>query len=32
MVSVLPPLLMAILAQRYITRLNVADPVTMQGD
>jgi multiple sugar transport system permease protein len=30
--STLPPLLLAILAQRYITRLNVADPVTSQGD
>jgi multiple sugar transport system permease protein len=32
MLSVLPPLALAMLAQRYITRLNVADPVTMQGD
>jgi multiple sugar transport system permease protein len=32
MLSTLPPLLLAILAQRYITRLNVTDPVTSQGD
>jgi len=30
--SAIPPLFFAILAQRYITRLNVADPVTTQGD
>jgi multiple sugar transport system permease protein len=30
--STLPPLILALLLQRYITRLNVADPVTMQGD
>lgn len=30
--SAIPPLVLAILAQRYITRLNVADPVTTQGD
>lgn len=30
--STIPPLVLAILAQRYITRLNIADPVTMQGD
>jgi multiple sugar transport system permease protein len=29
--SALPPLLLALLAQRYISRLNIADPVTMQG-
>ncbi|MFO1068874.1 MAG: hypothetical protein U1E14_10150 [Geminicoccaceae bacterium] len=32
MLSAIPPLILAILAQRYITRLNVADPVTTQGD
>ena len=32
MLSAVPPLVLAILAQRYITRLNVADPVTSQGD
>lgn len=30
--SAIPPLVLAILAQRYITKLNVADPVTTQGD
>ena len=30
--SRVPPLILALLAQRYITRLNVADPVTSQGD
>lgn len=32
MLSAVPPLILAILAQRFITRLNVADPVTSQGD
>jgi multiple sugar transport system permease protein len=32
MLSTVPPLILALLAQRYITRLNVADPVTTQGD
>lgn len=32
MLSAVPPLILAILAQRYITRLNVADPVTTQGE
>jgi multiple sugar transport system permease protein len=30
--STMPPLVLALLVQRYITRLNVADPVTLQGD
>jgi multiple sugar transport system permease protein len=30
--STVPPLILALLVQRYITRLNVADPVTSQGD
>ncbi|HEY1944872.1 MAG TPA: carbohydrate ABC transporter permease [Roseiarcus sp.] len=30
--SAVPPLVLALLVQRYITRLNVADPVTLQGD
>ena len=30
--STMPPLILALLGQRYITRLNVADPVTLQGD
>ena len=30
--STVPPLILALLAQRYITRLNIADPVTTQGD
>lgn len=30
--SAIPPLVLAILAQRYITKLNVADPVMTQGD
>ena len=30
--SAVPPLILALLVQRYITRLNVADPVTSQGD
>ena len=29
--SSVPPLILALLVQRYITRLNVADPVTSQG-
>jgi multiple sugar transport system permease protein len=32
MLAALPPLILAILAQGYITRLNIADPVTAQGD
>jgi multiple sugar transport system permease protein len=32
MLSAIPPLILAVLAQRWITRLNVADPVTTQGD
>jgi len=31
MLSTVPPLILAILAQRYITRLNVIDPVTTGG-
>ncbi len=30
--SALPPLLLALLAQRYITRLNISDPVTVSVD
>lgn len=30
--STIPPLILALLVQRYITRLNVADPLTLQGD
>ena len=30
--STLPPLILALLVQRYITRLNIADPVTTPGD
>jgi multiple sugar transport system permease protein len=30
--STIPPLILALLAQRYITRLNITDPVTTQGD
>jgi len=30
--SAVPPLILALLAQTYITRLNVADPVTSPGD
>jgi len=30
--SAVPPLILALLAQSYITRLNVADPVTSPGD
>jgi multiple sugar transport system permease protein len=30
--STVPPLILALLAQRYITRLNIADPVTAQAD
>jgi multiple sugar transport system permease protein len=30
--SAVPPLILALFAQRFITRLNVADPVTSQGD
>jgi multiple sugar transport system permease protein len=30
--STVPPLLMALFVQRYITRLNVSDPITTQGD
>jgi len=30
--STVPPLVLALLVQRYITRLNIADPVTIQGD
>jgi multiple sugar transport system permease protein len=30
--SSVPPLVLALLVQRYITRLNIADPVTSQGD
>jgi multiple sugar transport system permease protein len=30
--SIVPPLILALLAQRYVTQLNVADPVTLQGD
>jgi multiple sugar transport system permease protein len=30
--SAVPPLILALLAQRYITRLNVADPVTSLSD
>ena len=30
--STVPPLILALLVQRYITRLNVADPVTSQGE
>jgi multiple sugar transport system permease protein len=30
--SAIPPLVLALLVQRYITRLNVADPLTVQGD
>jgi multiple sugar transport system permease protein len=30
--STIPPLLLALLFQRYITSLNIADPVTVQGD
>lgn len=31
-ISTVPPLILAILFQRYITGLNIADPVTVQGD
>jgi multiple sugar transport system permease protein len=30
--STIPPLILALLVQRYITRLNLADPVTLRGD
>jgi multiple sugar transport system permease protein len=30
--STVPPLILALLVQRYVTRLNVADPVMSQGD
>jgi multiple sugar transport system permease protein len=30
--STVPPLILALLVQRYITRLNIADPVTSQGN
>jgi multiple sugar transport system permease protein len=30
--STVPPLILALLVQRYITRLNIADPVTSQDD
>jgi multiple sugar transport system permease protein len=30
--SAIPPLILALLVQRYITRLNVGDPVTLRGD
>jgi multiple sugar transport system permease protein len=30
--STVPPLILALVVQRYITRLHVADPVTSQGD
>jgi multiple sugar transport system permease protein len=32
MLAALPPLVLAMLAQGYITKLNIADPVTTQGD
>ena len=30
--STIPPLILALLVQRYITRLNIADPVMLRGD
>jgi multiple sugar transport system permease protein len=30
--STIPPFVLALVIQRYITRLNVADPLTLQGD
>jgi multiple sugar transport system permease protein len=30
--STIPPLILALLFQRYITSLNIADPVTVQED
>jgi multiple sugar transport system permease protein len=30
--STMPPLILALLVQRYITRLNVADPMTLESD
>jgi multiple sugar transport system permease protein len=30
--STVPPLILALLVQRYITRLNIADPVMLRGD
>jgi multiple sugar transport system permease protein len=30
--STIPPLILALLVQRYITRLNLADPMTLRGD
>jgi multiple sugar transport system permease protein len=30
--STIPPLILALLVQRYITRLNVADPMTLEGN
>jgi ABC-type maltose transport system permease subunit len=30
--STVPPLILALLLQRYITRLNFADPMTLPGD
>jgi multiple sugar transport system permease protein len=30
--SIIPPLILALLVQRYITRLNIADPVMLRGD
>ena len=30
--SIVPPLILALLVQRYTTRLNVADPMTPQDD
>ena len=30
--STIPPLILALLVQRYITRLNIADPVMFRGD
>jgi multiple sugar transport system permease protein len=30
--STIPPLILALLVQRYITRLNLTDPVTLRGD
>ena len=30
--STIPPLILALVFQRYITSLNIADPVTVQGE
>jgi len=29
--SIIPPVIMALIFQRYITRLNIVDPVTIRG-